>query len=282
MLDAGVLPVLLKAGGIMADLEPNFAERGSMIITTGLFMFLTYRSVLRSVAKTLKRIDRLQIGEDVAGPLWNSFLYFKMAALHNLDVKKEFDQERTIYSCGRSGCGHNDNSDDMRCCAGCLIQYYCDRQCQKIDWPSHRVSCKSTQQAMRDGFAASISKNDHDYRISLLLHDFEKHAEVISDIVQNKYPAISPSFLVALFDYRSCPVRLDVYTISSFPFTEKWSSVIKRAEESEGQLMIVMGGFEAGYSSANLILSTADVPEVLKRGRLSILGDGMCEIPSHQ
>jgi len=181
-----------------------------------------------------------------------------------------------------------------------LIQYYCDRQCQKIDWPSHRVSCKSTQQAMRgksllisrfcilyhaappDGFAASISKNDHDYRISLLLHDFEKHAEVISDIVQNKYPAISPSFLVALFDYRSCPVRLDVHTISSFPFTEKWSSVIQRAEESEGQLMIVMGGFEAGYSSANLILSTADVPDVLKRGRLRILGDGMCEIPSHQ
>ena len=104
MLDAGILPTLLKAGGLMADLEPEFAERGSTLLSEGLYKFLSYRSVLRSVAKALRRVDRLQIGADIAGPLWEDFLVFKMTALDRLDVKKEFDEEHlTIYKCKGPG-----------------------------------------------------------------------------------------------------------------------------------------------------------------------------------
>lgn len=104
MLDAGILPTLLKAGGLMADLEPKFAARGLTLLSEHLYKSLSYRSVLRSVAKALRRVDRLQIGADTAGPLWEGFLVFKMTALDRLDVKKEFDKEHlTIYKCHGPG-----------------------------------------------------------------------------------------------------------------------------------------------------------------------------------
>lgn len=104
MLDAGILPALLKAGRLMADLEPKFAACGLTLLSEGLYKFLSYRSVLRSVAKALRRVDRLQIGADIAGPLWEGFLVFKMTALDRLGVKKEFDEEHiTTYKCHGPG-----------------------------------------------------------------------------------------------------------------------------------------------------------------------------------
>ena len=32
--------------------------------------------------------------------------------------------------------------DNMMKCSGCHTEHYCDRQCQKVDWPVHKKTCK--------------------------------------------------------------------------------------------------------------------------------------------
>ena len=120
--------------------------------------------------------------------------------------------------------------------------------------------------------------------MSLYLHDFEKHAESVVNMIQDTYPTISPSHLVALIDYTTCPLNLQIQTVSFFKPSEMcfWRSVIQKAEESDGQLMIVMAIFETGRELGELLMTATAVPELLKRRRLSILGGDACELPLDQ
>jgi hypothetical protein len=137
-----------------------------------------------------------------------------------------------------------------------------------------------------DGTKARMSKSDNEFRMSLLLHDFEKRAEIVTNIIQDKYPTLSPSLLVTLIDYTTCPPNLDIQTVSFLRLNETrtciWRSAIQRAEESDGQLMIVVAVFETVQELGELIVTTTAVPELLKRRRLSISGGDACEPPLDQ
>lgn len=180
---------------------------------------------------------------------------------------------------------------------------YCGSQCQRRDWSTHKNWCKSAQKSMRgkssqiltdptthmnsessDGIKTRMSKSDNEFRMSLLLHDFEKRAEIVTNMIQDKYPTLSPSLLVTLIDYTTCPPNLKIQTVSFFRLNETciWRSAIQRAEESDGQLMIVMAVFETGRELGELIMTTTAVPELLKRRRLSISGGDACEPPLDQ
>ncbi|KIK51448.1 hypothetical protein GYMLUDRAFT_252064 [Collybiopsis luxurians FD-317 M1] len=36
-------------------------------------------------------------------------------------------------------------SKPLKKCSGCLVDKYCSRECQKMDWPFHKVKCKRNQ-----------------------------------------------------------------------------------------------------------------------------------------
>ena len=180
---------------------------------------------------------------------------------------------------------------------------YCRSQCQRQDWPLHKNWCKSTQKSMRgkssqiiphltthvnsdssDGITSRMSKSDNEFRMSLLLHDFEKNAESITNAIQDTYPTISPSLLVTLIDYTSSPPNIKIQTVNFLGPSETciWRSVIQKAEESDGQLTIIMAVFETGRELGELFMTATEVPELLKRRRLSILGGDGCEPPLDQ
>jgi hypothetical protein len=57
-----------------------------------LHQYLPYRSLLRSVAKALQRVDRLNLTADTVGPLWDAWQQFHRAAMTKLVFKDEFDR----------------------------------------------------------------------------------------------------------------------------------------------------------------------------------------------
>jgi hypothetical protein len=43
-------------------------------------------------------------------------------------------------------------------CSGCKKIYYCDRECQKINWKSHKIACQLTQGAATSGTCTRCEK----------------------------------------------------------------------------------------------------------------------------
>ena len=90
-LDVGLLSVILKSGARLRRLPPSFHDMGQTLFGV-LRQYLPYRSFLRSVSRALRKVDRLNISEENAGPLWDHWMEFHVAATAKLMIKEEFDQ----------------------------------------------------------------------------------------------------------------------------------------------------------------------------------------------
>jgi hypothetical protein len=91
--DSGILPALLKSGQRLTQLDAHRRNLCTKLLSDLLCQYLVYRSVLRPVAKALRRAERLQIDQDVAGPLWEGWLFFKSLAEERMTIKEERDDE---------------------------------------------------------------------------------------------------------------------------------------------------------------------------------------------
>jgi len=93
-LDVGLIPAILKSGSRLRQLPASFQDMMSQTLFRVLHQYLPYRSFLRSVSRALGKVGRLNISEENAGPLWDSWTQFRSAATAKLMVKEEFDQTR--------------------------------------------------------------------------------------------------------------------------------------------------------------------------------------------
>jgi len=146
--DAGILPALLKSGRHLTQLDAHHRDLCTKLLSDLLCQYLVYRSVLRPVAKALRKTERLQIGQDVAGPLWDGWLFFKCLAEERIAIKEERDDEGQ-RKCNRVGCNETDDMSDLRRCSGCLSVQYCQNNCQRLDWATHRSMCREMQHALQ-------------------------------------------------------------------------------------------------------------------------------------
>jgi hypothetical protein len=93
-LDVGLISVILKSGARLRRLPTSFQDMMSQTLFRVLHQYLPYRSFLRSVSRALGKVDRLNMCEEIAGPLWDSWTRFHSAATARLMIKEEFDQNR--------------------------------------------------------------------------------------------------------------------------------------------------------------------------------------------
>jgi hypothetical protein len=92
-IDAGLVPGILSAGVWLRRLRPDLPSSVAHGVFGYLERYLVYRSVLRSVRKTLKDVKRMRGDQDVSGPLWQEYFVFEKISLQRLDLKAMFDKE---------------------------------------------------------------------------------------------------------------------------------------------------------------------------------------------
>jgi hypothetical protein len=101
-LDVGLISAILKSGARLRRLPAPFQDNMGQKLFRVLHQYLPYRSFLRSVSRALGKVDRLNISEENAGPLWDSWTQFRSAATARLMIKEKFDQTRLSES--MTGC----------------------------------------------------------------------------------------------------------------------------------------------------------------------------------
>lgn len=131
-----------------------------------LHQYLVYRSVLRTIANSMKMIRDDHRAGDGLFPVREGWLSLRNAASERLALRDLFDNG---IDSGYSGC---DNvqvswckiasalcSPHIQCprgskackfwrCSGCLGARYCSMRCHRLCWQSHRITCKAWQQRL--------------------------------------------------------------------------------------------------------------------------------------
>jgi hypothetical protein len=111
LIDAGLVPGMLSSGRWLEHIDSTFPSAISTGVFSHLQRYLVYRSVLRSVKKTLKDVRWMKNGQHLAEPLWQQYLVFEKIALNRLELKTMFDKEVALGSDpGHSGCEKRDVS----------------------------------------------------------------------------------------------------------------------------------------------------------------------------
>jgi hypothetical protein len=102
--DAGLLPLLLKSGRRLAQLDKFSRNKCTDLLSDILCQYLVYRSVIYSAGKVLRRVERLNIDQDVAGPLWDGWLLFKGLAQERIKFAIETENDDVEQNgCNRMG-----------------------------------------------------------------------------------------------------------------------------------------------------------------------------------
>lgn len=115
VLDDGFLISFLKSGAQLMHLEKDARGRLIKKIFNFVGRHLVFHSVLGSVAKSLRRIQCLDIDREVAGPIWNAWLEFQGAAEERLLRKKYFDEDEKSATGPGYGCQRQEVSSLLHC-----------------------------------------------------------------------------------------------------------------------------------------------------------------------
>jgi hypothetical protein len=103
-LDAGVLPAILTSGVRLSQLLESVQAMICQNVFKILHQYLPYRSVLRSVAKALRKMDRLDVREEAVGLLWGPWKEYQCAARRKLELKEVYDLRNATIGTAMRGC----------------------------------------------------------------------------------------------------------------------------------------------------------------------------------
>ncbi|KII86139.1 hypothetical protein PLICRDRAFT_43728 [Plicaturopsis crispa FD-325 SS-3] len=159
-IDAGLITALLRSGKrIRALNDPELADPLVDLLSDSLPPYLIFRSVLRAVRRALKQVYKRNL--EATGALWDAWTDFEELAEDRLWLLDEWDceGERDRHRrCSRPLCD-NGGGSTTKLCSGCLGPLYCSKECQKLDWPAHRSSCKAARQTVQGSYPRSLPIN---------------------------------------------------------------------------------------------------------------------------
>ena len=99
-LDAGCMDAILRLGPLIESLEQDDQTACRIFLGHTLCQALVFLPVLRSAKKIIREINRGNIDEGTAGPIWESWISFKTIALQRIKIKESSTNESlSDYRC---------------------------------------------------------------------------------------------------------------------------------------------------------------------------------------
>ncbi|KZP25866.1 hypothetical protein FIBSPDRAFT_929063 [Athelia psychrophila] len=244
-LDAGILAAILQSAPRLTRSSKLNSSRCSSLLSNILCQYLVYKSVVRSAAKGLRKVERLELDGGLGGPIWEAWAIFQTLVSERIAIKKRSSQSiANRKACGRMDCRASTDHDELLRCGGCLKEFYCNKECQRMDWSSHKSSCQKLQQMLQDGIEADISPADRGFIGDIIATEIMENGKSLEKLItaldSSPFPERTPSDFVFSFDYTKVPVSIRVIPVAKLNdgkefWKADWDPLLKQALLSNGK-----------------------------------------------
>ncbi|KZP10497.1 hypothetical protein FIBSPDRAFT_963101 [Athelia psychrophila] len=248
-VDAGMLPAILKSAPLLAQSPEIVCRVCSTLLFNMLCQYLVYRSVVRSAAKAIRRVERLKLDDSLGGPIWDAWTVFKRLSQERIQISqerialKEDPSKANATFCSRLNCLASIDPDELLRCSGCWQTFYCDSACQRMDWKAHKSECRETQQLLRDGIQVAMSPADSKFIGDIVEKDIRRNNDsslekLLMALKASPTKRRTPSEFFFCADYTTVPVNIKVIPVTDVHDDDLWDALADRALQSDVKLMI--------------------------------------------
>ncbi|KAF7364235.1 Ankyrin repeat-containing protein [Mycena sanguinolenta] len=214
----------------------------------------------------------LKIFED-----WDAFI--KLADRRIQSMRQNSSE---LKACDNLDCGKIQAGTQCRRCSGCKSVYYCNQECQMVDWRrgGHRNHCGSYTVLSLSKFwiYSGMTFRERQY-LRKLLHD--DYMENIYSICERHLALMASNpdvLLLTLFDYTVTPVEISVQPVADSLLAAtlnttvrvEWTNILDRVRNSHGRMHLHVMRVPEGNTPRTWVIPL--------RASNSRVHDALCEL----
>ncbi|KAJ7670093.1 hypothetical protein DFH06DRAFT_1125488 [Mycena polygramma] len=245
----GLLQVIVQCAILDYDgqLYSHLRNFLAQLIPQGLVFFHNVLQVESAISDVRDLTDNATFERCKLSSDWHFFVGLAsdraliLPTLQDTASSKACDNLQTIGKCPALGL-----KTRFRRCSGCKTFYYCNEECQKLDWQNghHRSACRKYKSlSLTTAGSALALVRDRDFVRVLLHHDYEANVYAIH-LAHIKFMIANPTcpLFLTLFDYCSGRVKIQVLDATEASPTidllrsEEWDDLVSRARRSMGRM----------------------------------------------
>jgi len=211
-LDAGLLLAIVKsASRTDSTLGESISSRCSQLLYV-IALQLMYKSAVRSAAKALETVDRLNLDVTSESPLFDAWVQFKTLSQQRVDMKKRMEQDQSDHGCNLPSCSVTVKRDELLRCGGCLCATYCSKPCQRTHWAAHKARCKEDQGTTQNRDATPLTPGEHNFIGRIVFDDLRTNIDGLVAYVKARQEHRGSELAFSL-NYATIPVEITVVPI---------------------------------------------------------------------
>ncbi|KAJ6573373.1 hypothetical protein DFH09DRAFT_1312076 [Mycena vulgaris] len=203
---------------------------------------LAYHSFLPTIVGSLMEVEHLVFRQRfIDSEIFDQWGAFKALIQHRRRMFEWFnsDEFQSYRACDNLKCGMIHVKANFMRCSGCLIMYYCSKNCQRLDWQEggHRDTCVHHRKLRSPG-PHQLNIRDRSFIRALVDDDYAALRQAIFHN-QLAFVCANPTeqFYV-VFDYSGGPPSIEVRSTSDNPgySVQQWEDYLSRQIASAGQM----------------------------------------------
>ncbi|KAK7058177.1 hypothetical protein R3P38DRAFT_2681268 [Favolaschia claudopus] len=222
-----------------------------------------YSYVVDAMHDVLNDLMKLLDGDGIELHLKRHWLDFLDLAAKRIKLRTHLDEviSTKLKACDNLDCGKIQDRSLFQRCSGCLAFYYCNRECQSVDWTrgGHRQRCGNTKLLLADSPSCPLGRREREFLRALMKEAYDESLNWICE--EQVMPLFVQQQVFTLIDFTCSPPRVSIQSSDESSLAEsfnaagpEWADICARARTSHGRMQIHVVHIAEGKSTLTWVV----------------------------
>ncbi|KAJ6471901.1 hypothetical protein C8R45DRAFT_1104125 [Mycena sanguinolenta] len=231
---------------IDARVGPDLTDHIQYLLEDILPKGLIYYHVVAAIAEILADCKQICNRQEMATPgVFDHWVKFFDLAERRVNLMRRLNDLQSVKACDNLECGKIQNRSQFRRCSGCNCFYYCNRDCQVMDWRygGHRNHCNPSKLlSLADSCACGLDFHERQFMRAVIQEDYDTAVYSICRERMHRMASDRRLLLLTVFNYESTPVQISVRSMPDLGVSdvveEEWKYFVDRVGHSHGRMQL--------------------------------------------